>query len=130
MKNRTFSKYKSKKVEVDGLKFDSKKEANRYCELKLLERSGQIQNLRMQVPFELIPNQYEEHREFTKTGKEKIVKKLVERKCSYIADFVYEENGKTIVEDAKGFRNSTAYALFVIKRKLMLLIYKIRVVEV
>lgn len=130
MRSKSFSKYRSKKVEVDGIQFDSKKEANRYLELKLLERSGQIQNLRMQVPFELIPNQYEEHIEFTKTGKEKIVKKLVERKCSYIADFVYEEDGKTVVEDAKGFRDSTAYALFVIKRKLVLQLYGIKVVEV
>ena len=112
-------KYKSKKTEVDGIKFDSKKEAKRYQELKLLERLGKISNLQLQPKFELIPSQ-------------RIDGKVVERACTYIADFMYEENGETVVEDVKGYRNpqSAGYAKFVIKRKLMLWLQGIRVREV
>ena len=84
-------KYHAKKTELDGITFDSKKEANRYAELKLLERSGAIHNLQRQVRYELIPAQ-------KKDGK------TIERACHYIADFVYEDNGKTVVEDVKGYR--------------------------
>lgn len=106
-------KYHAKKTELDGITFDSKKEANRYAELKLLERSGAIHNLQRQVRYELIPAQ-------KKNGK------TVERACHYIADFVYEENGKTVVEDVKGFRTKE----YVLKRKLMLQVYGIEVREV
>lgn len=130
MANAHKPKYFAKKVEIDGIKFDSKKEANRYVELKALERKGTISDLCLQVPFELIPAQYVEEKTFTKSGKEKICKKLVERKMEYVADFVYCKDGVTVVEDVKGFRNSTAYSIFVIKRKLMLWLKGIRVVEV
>ena len=106
-------KYHAKKTELDGITFDSKKEANRYAELKLLERSGAIHNLRRQVRYELIPAQ-------KKDGK------TIERACHYIADFVYEENGKTVVEDVKGFRTKE----YVLKRKLMLRVHGIEVREV
>ena len=106
-------KYHAKKTELDGITFDSKKEANRYAELKLLERSGAIHNLQRQVRYELIPAQ-------KKNGK------TVERACHYIADFVYEENGKPVVEDVKGFRTKE----YVLKRKLMLQVYGIEVREV
>ena len=106
-------KYHSKKTEVDGIAFDSRKEANHYCELKLLERAKQISNLRLQVKFELIPSQY-------------VNGKCVERACNYIADFVYEENGKTVVEDTKGFKTKD----YIIKRKLMLNKYGIQIREV
>lgn len=108
-------KYNNKKITVDGQIFDSKKEANRYKELRLLEKAGEIKDLRMQVKFTLIPAQRDEA-----TGK------VVERECSYKADFVYEEDGKTVVEDVKGFRTKE----YVIKRKLMLWRYGIRIWEV
>lgn len=112
------NKYNAKKVTIDGIKFDSTKEANRYRELKLLEKAGQIQNLELQKKFELIPKQI-------------INGKVVERSLNYIADFVYSENGKTVVEDVKGYKSiSQAYAKYVIKRKLMLYFYKIKIREV
>lgn len=106
-------KYHAKKTELDGITFDSKKEANRYAELKLLERSGAIHNLQRQVRYELIPAQ-------KKDGK------TIERACHYIADFVYEEDGKTVVEDVKGYRTKE----YVLKRKLMLQVHGIEVREV
>ena len=113
------SKYKNKKVEVDGIMFDSKKEAKRYAELKALEDTGTIEDLQRQVKFILIPSQ-------------RIDGRVVERECSYIADFVYQEGGQRIVEDVKGYRNSQSagYAKFVIKRKLMLYLHGIRIKEV
>ena len=109
------SKYNSKKTVVDGQTFDSKKEANRYKELRLLEKAGEIQDLRTQVKFVLIPSQRDEE-----TGK------VVERECYYKADFVYNEGEKTVVEDVKGFRTKE----YIIKRKLMLEKYGIRIREV
>lgn len=124
------SKYRAKKVIVDGIEFHSKKEANRYSELKILERAGEIENLQLQVPFVIIPAQYQEETVITKRGKEKIQKKLVERKTTYVADFVYTKDGEMIVEDVKGYRMAGAYSIFVIKRKLMLQVHGIRVSEV
>ena len=108
------SKYNSKKTVVDGQTFDSKKEANRYQELVLLEKAGVIKNLSRQVKFVLIPSQRD------KNGK------VIERECSYKADFKYEEDGKTVVEDVKGFRTKE----YIIKRKLLLYQYGIRIREV
>jgi hypothetical protein len=109
------SKYNSKKTVVDGQTFDSKKEANRYQELVLLEKAGVIKNLSRQVKFVLIPSQRDE------SGK------VIERECSYKADFMYyDEAGETIVEDVKGFRTKE----YIIKRKLMLYQYGIRIREV
>lgn len=108
------SKYNSKKTVVDGQKFDSEKEANRYQELLLLKRVGAIKNLNRQVKFVLIPSQRDENG------------KVVERECSYKADFKYEEDGKTVVEDVKGYRTKE----YIIKRKLMLYQYGIRIREV
>lgn len=106
-------KYNNKKVTVDGILFDSRKEANRWQELKLLERAGQIEDLHRQISFTLIPSQ-------------RINGNVVERACRYIADFVYKENGKTVVEDTKGFKTKD----YIIKRKLMLKVYQIRIREV
>lgn len=116
---RCVNKYNAKKKVVDGITFDSKKEAEHYKDLKILVDMGLITNLRMQVKYVLIPSQ-------------RINGRVVERECSYIADFVYEENGQTIVEDVKGYRNSASsgYAKFVIKRKLMLYLYGIRIKEI
>lgn len=127
----TQAKYYNKKVVVDGIEFDSKKEGQRYRELSLMQRAGKICGLRLQVPFELLPNQYEIVTVQLKT-KTKEVEKLVERKVEYVADFVYTdlETGETVVEDVKGYKQGGAYAVFQIKRKLMLHVYGIKVKEI
>lgn len=105
-------KYHSRKVNTpDGL-FDSKRECERWLELKLLQRAGVISDLQRQVTFELIPSQKRDG-------------KVVERPCNYIADFVYKENGKQVVEDCKGYRTDE----YKIKRKLMLWVHGIRIRE-
>lgn len=98
------SKYNSRKTIVDGITFDSKKEAKRYVELKRMEQEGLIQGLELQVPFELVPS-------FTIMidGKKK-----KRRNMKYIADFVYYDNGNKVVEDVKG-RKTDIYKL---KKKL------------
>lgn len=93
-------KYKNRKTQVDMYVFDSALEAKRYKQLALLERAGEISNLRLQVPFLLQEN-------FKKNNK-------TYRKIEYIADFVYEQNGQTIVEDTKGIKTD----VFKIKQKL------------
>lgn len=105
------SKYNNRKIRVGGEVFDSKREYNRWCELRLLERSGIIQNLQRQVKFRLIDSQKTPER--------------TERPCDYIADFVYYENGKRVVEDCKGMRTD----VYKIKRKLMLERYNISIKE-
>ena len=113
------SKYHNKKVVFNNIKFDSKFEAKRYSELLLLERAGAITNLELQKSFELIPTQYET----LANGKRG---KCLERAVTYRADFVYIENGKQVVEDTKGFRTPE----YVIKRKMMLYKYGIKIKEV
>ena len=127
------NKFHSKKVTVDGITFDSKKEARRFQELCFKERAGEITDLQRQVKFVLIPSQYEAYERYGKKGQRlKDGKRCIEKECAYVADFVYKENGKLVVEDTKGYRNpSTAgYAYFVLKRKLMLLVHGIHIKEV
>lgn len=113
------SKYRSRKITIlapDGtlLIFDSQKEANRYVRLTILQRAGQISELRRQVRYPLIPGQRRPDGKW-------------ERGVDYIADFVYlDSEGDTVVEDAKGFRTPE----YIIKRKLMLHIHSIAVMEV
>lgn len=118
------NKYRNHKVRKSGLTFDSKKEHKRYNELLLLQQAGEIANLRRQVKFVLIPTQREPSKIGTRGGVKK--GKLLERECAYIADFVYIQNGKTVVEDTKGVRTKD----YVIKRKLMLYTQGIRIREV
>ena len=114
-----FNKFKAKKVVYQGLTFDSQAELRRWRDLTWLQRGGVIHGLQRQVKYILIPNQYDENH------------KLVERAVTYVADFVYrDEHGNTVVEDVKGYQKGSAYAVFVIKRKLMLKLYGIKVVEV
>lgn len=117
-------KYHNRKVTINGVTFDSKKEANRYQELKLMEKAGEISGLQLQVKYVLIPVQ----REPDTIGKHGGIKKgkLIERECTYIADFVYQKDGETVVEDAKGMRTE----VYNIKRKLMLWVHGIRIREV
>ena len=123
------NKYHSKKVEVGGIVFDSKKEAKRYSELLLLEKAGAITELQRQVKYVLIPAQREFSNEIYTKGKNKGCfkpGKLLEKECAYIADFVYKEDGRIVVEDTKGFRTKD----YIIKRKLMLHEHGIRIKEV
>ena len=108
-------KYRNRKTIVDGITFDSAREARRYGELKLLERGGYITNLRLQVPYMLIPAQ--------KNAEGKVIAKSVR----YFADFVYtDRNGETVVEDAKGMVTD----VYKLKKKLMLYVHGIEVKEV
>lgn len=123
------SKYGSRKQTVSGITFDSRKEARRFQELRLLEQAGQISDLRLQVKFQLIPPQRAPSFEVYKSGPNKGRRKpgkLLEKECSYIADFVYIKNGETVVEDSKGFKTD----VYIIKRKLMLERYGIQIKEV
>ena len=121
------NKYKAIKTTVNGIEFDSRKEARRYQDLMLLQRAGVIKKLERQVKFVLIPTQYETTIRYGKKGQRlKDKQKLLEKECSYIADFVYEENGKRIVEDTKGVKTKD----YIIKRKLMLYMHGIKVREV
>jgi len=99
------NKYRAKKTTVDGIKFDSKKEAARYRDLKLLEKAGEITDLELQPKYDLIVN---------------------DTKCGfYKADFRYIENGKEVVEDVKGMKTP----VYNIKKKLIKAIYGIIIFE-
>jgi hypothetical protein len=89
------NKYGNKKTELGGFHFASQREASRYGDLKLMEKAGEIHDLKRQVPFALVVNGY--------------------KVCTYIADFTYMENGKLVVNDAKGMKTS----VYSIKKKLM-----------
>ena len=120
------SKYHSRKITRDGEVFDSVKEYRRWCELKLLERAGEITDLQRQVKFVLIPAQYEQ--KWLPRLKTFGDGKCIERECAYIADFVYTDmtTGFKVVEDTKGFKTKD----YIIKRKLMLWVHGIRIQEV
>lgn len=123
------SKYGSRKVSVNGETFDSVKEYRRFCELKLLEKAGTIAELERQKPFELIPAQYESFERYGKNGKRlKDGKRCIEKSVVYNADFYYKENGAVIVEDTKS--EATKTKDYIIKRKLLLYRYGIKIKEV
>jgi hypothetical protein len=127
------NKLRNTKVTVNGETYDSKKEYNRWCELKILERTGFISDLKRQVEYELLPKQVETYERYGKNGKRlKDGERVLELPVRYIADFEYIQNGKKVVEDVKGYRdpNSATYAKFVLKRKMMLWLKGIRVIEV
>lgn len=119
------SKYHSKKVHSSNGDFDSRREYRRYLTLKSREAAGDIESLERQVKYVLIPTQ----REPDTIGKRGGIKKgkVIERECTYIADFRYFDNkrGCVVVEDCKGFRTKE----YKIKKKLMLYMHGIRVEE-
>lgn len=118
-------KYKNHIVTIDGITFDSMKEGNRYRELKLLERAGKITGLQLQVKYILIPSQFGRVPDAQRPGGTKRV--CLEREVSYYADFVYKDaDGNLVVEDTKGFKTKE----YIIKRKLMLERYGIRIREI
>lgn len=110
-------KYHNRKTEVNGIVFDSRHEAERWVELRYMERAGLIYELQRQVPFVLIPTQRDE-----------VTGKLLEKETKYYADFTYrdKQTHKLIVEDAKGCKTE-AYRL---KKKLMLYRHGIQIKEV
>lgn len=123
------SKYYNQKITIDGQTFDSKKEARRYSELLLLQKAGQISDLRTQVPFELIPAQFERYERYGKNGQRlKDGVRCIEKAVVYRADFTYTKDGVLVVEDTKS--PATRTKDYVIKRKLMLHTHGIRVCEV
>lgn len=128
MSKRKYSKFHAKKTVVDGIQFDSLKEGRRYIELKDLQRAGKISDLRLQVPYLLIP----QYREESTIGPRGGIKKgrVIENACYYVADFVYidEATGERVVEDVKS--KATQTEVYRIKRKLMYDKYGIRIKEV
>lgn len=98
------NKYHAQKTEVNGIKFDSKKESKDWQQLCMLEASGGITNLQRQVSFELQPK-------FVNNQGENI------RAINYVADFVYEKDGKKYVQDSKGGK-ATQTDVFKLKKKL------------
>lgn len=99
------SKYGAKKTVVDGITFDSQAEATRYSVLKIVQASGLITDLRLQVPYQITVN-----------GK---------KVCRYVADFVYSENGKEVVEDVKGMKTP----VYNLKKKLMEAVFGVVIFE-
>ena len=93
-------KYGNSKVEYQGMSFDSKREMQRYIVLKEAEESGLISDLRTQVVFELVPSITEEYVKHLKT-KDKIETRVAQRAILYKADFVYQKDGKEVIEDVK-----------------------------
>lgn len=104
-------KYNNKPTEADGIKFDSKKEASRWAQLKLLQAAGKIRNLKRQVPLRCEVNG--------------------ELVCKYVADFVYEEpvdvaQWGVVFEDAKGYKTP----IYKLKKKLVAACHGIEIREV
>ena len=107
------SKYHNQKITVNGITFDSKKEAARWQELRLLEQAGKIRALNRQMKIEVCPK--------TKLHKARY----------YICDFVYfdKEKNKTIYEDVKGYKKGLAYQLFSLKRDILYWRHQIEITE-
>lgn len=105
------SKYHAKKTVVDGIEFDSAKEAKRFTKLREMQEAGRIQGLRLQVPYEILPS-------FECDG-------VKYRGMKYVADFVYYRDGKVVVEDCKGFKT----AEYKLKKKLMAYINHVNIEE-
>ena len=110
-------KYRNQKVTIDGITFDSKREAQRYAELQALASRNLIEDLRHQVPFELAPG--------VRFSNEKRAKPALR----YVADFAYRLDGRLVVEDVKSAITAKA-AAYRIKRHLMMAVHGIEVKEV
>lgn len=116
--NNKGNKYGNKKVEYDGLKFDSKKEKDRYIFLKSQEMLGNIQDLQLQVKYELIPAIKEEYVEHLKT-KDKVKTRTVQLAITYTCDFQYYKDGVIVTEDVKASpKTASLDKTFLIKEKL------------
>ena len=124
------NKYGNRKTSYDGIVFDSKHEAHRYSELKLMQEEGLINGLELQKKYLLLEAQYEPSTEVYKRGIHKGEPKkgkLIEHEVAYYADFdYYTADGKHVVEDTKGVKTKE----YIIKRKMMLKIHGIRIQEI
>lgn len=124
------SKYNNQKIYLDGFLFDSKKEAQRYQQLKLMEKAGVICDLKRQVKYELVPAQYVDGKcveravTYTSDFEYYVLKDL--RQKSVMADVKAKTIGQYIVEDVKGMRTD----VYKIKKKLMLYRYGIQITEI
>lgn len=107
------NKYRNRQIKG----FDSVKEYKRWQELSIMEKAGVVQGLERQVRFDILPPQYEN-------------KKLLYRGIVYVADFTYWKDGEFIVEDVKGYKKGQAYAVYMIKKKLMYYFHHIKIMEV
>ena len=121
-------KYKNKKIEIDGIKFDSTKEGKRYLVLKQALYDGKIQDLKLQVKYELIPSIKEEYVEHLKT-KDKVKTRTLQLPITYTCDFQYMKDGELIIEDIKASPKLLPKE-FVIKEKLMFWKYRIKIKKV
>lgn len=121
-------KYNNTKVEYDGIKFDSKKEMQRYIVLKDAENSGVISNLELQVKYELIPAVREKYIEHLKT-KDKVKTRTLQLPITYTCDFQYLKNGVLIVEDVKASPKMLPKE-FVLKEKMMFAFRGIKIKKV
>ena len=107
------NKYHNRKVTVDGITFDSVKEANRWQELRIMEKAGKIKGLARQLRIEIVP------------------KTKLHRARYYVADFVYYDNEKkkTVYEDVKGYKKGLAYQMFTLKRDILYWRHGIEILE-
>lgn len=121
-------KYKNKKIEIDGIKFDSTKEGKRYLVLKQALEEGKIQDLKLQVKYELIPSIKEEYVEHLKT-KDKIKTRTLQLPITYTCDFQYTKDGELVVEDVKASPKMLPKE-FVLKEKLMFWKHRIKIKKV
>ncbi len=106
------NKFNARKIEYKGMVFDSKKEFERYLVLQDMEKKGEIEKLKLQYEFILIPDNE------------------VYKGVKYIADFYYWKDFKPVIEDVKGLRKGAAYSLYVIKKKLLYHNFKIIIQEI
>lgn len=121
------NKYHNSAVIVDGISFQSRKEARRWCELKIMERAGMIHGLTRQKKFILIPAQREPDTVGKRGGKHKGA--LIEREVAYYADFAYyDKEGNEVVEDVKS--PATRTKDYILKRKMMMYVHGIRIREI
>ena len=122
------NKYKNEKVEFDGIKFDSKRERDRYMVLKDAERRGVISELKCQPIFELMPAIYHDEVKHLKT-KDKIIKRCDQLAITYRGDFQYMKDGNLVVEDCK----ISKYLIpkeYVLKEKMMFAVHGIKIKRV
>lgn len=121
-------KYKNKKIEIDGIKFDSTKEGKRYLVLKQALYDGKIKDLKMQVKYELIQSIKEEYVEHLKT-KDRVKTRTLQLPITYTCDFQYMKDGELIIEDVKASPKILPKE-FVLKEKLMFWKYRIKIRKV
>lgn len=111
------SKYGNKKVTIDGILFDSGREGKRYKTLKILQKVGEISDLKLQVKYPLANKEDIESAKKRKLGKLAVP--------TYVADFVYVKDGEVIVEDSKGHKTN----MYRLKKRFMKLIHDIDILE-